>query len=190
MKVTVISSSPNEIGLTNSCVEICLDELKKQGYETLNICLNKYNIKKCEACGERGWGTCLEKHVCRIEEDEFAKLQNEINQSDALIIITPVYFWEMSESAKTFFDRLRRCEAFNDDALLQGKEMICIACAGGSGNGTENCLNSMGILAKFLKMKIIENIGVTRFNFEEKKMNIIESTNKLINKGIINKDNK
>lgn len=30
MKVVIISSSPNKIGLTNSCVDICLETLKKE----------------------------------------------------------------------------------------------------------------------------------------------------------------
>ena len=86
----------------------------------------------------------------------------------------------MSESAKTFFDRFRRCEAFNENASLIGKQMLCIAAAGGSGNGTKNCLNSMNLLAKFLKIKVVDNIGITKFNFEDKKDNIVESTLKLI----------
>lgn len=55
---------------------------------------------------------------------------------DAYVFITPVYFHEMSESAKTFFDRLKRCDAFNDDSKIKGKKIVCIACAGGSGSGT------------------------------------------------------
>ena len=49
---------------------------------------------------------------------------------DAYVFVTPVYFHEMSESAKTFFDRLKR---FNDNSKIKGKKIVCIACAGGSG---------------------------------------------------------
>lgn len=179
MKICIISSSPNKIGLTNSCVDVCRDTLTKANIETEWIVLNKYDIKKCEACGNRGWGMCLNEHKCKIDDD-FNELQEKIQEFDAMILVSPVYFYEMSESAKTFFDRFKRCQSFNENTQLKNKKMLCIACAGGSGDGTENTLNSMKILAKFLHMKVIDFIGITKKNFEEEKTNIINSTNKLL----------
>ena len=129
MKTMIISSSPNRIGLTNSCVDTCIKTLQELNVETKWIVLNQYNIKKCEACGKRGWGICLEEHICRMEDD-FNNLQEEMGEYDNFIIVSPVYFYEMSESAKTFFDRLKR---FNDNSKIKGKKIVCIACAGGSG---------------------------------------------------------
>ena len=45
MKVVIISASPNEIGLTNSCVNVCMETLKKENIETEWIWLNTYNLK-------------------------------------------------------------------------------------------------------------------------------------------------
>lgn len=171
MKVVIISSSPNKVGLTNSCVDICAEALNRENVETEWICLNHYNIKKCEACGDRGWGICLQQHKC-LMDDDFNTLQEKIQEYDTMIVISPVYFYEMSESAKTFFDRLKRCQSFNDDWKLKDKKMLCIACAGGSGDGTEPTLNSMKILAKFLHMDVVDYIGVTRRNLEEQKENV------------------
>lgn len=121
---------------------------------------------------------CLEEHKCKMEDD-FNALKEKIDEYDAMIIVSPVYFYEMSESAKTFFDRLKRCESFDENSKLKGKKMLCIACAGGSGDGTENTLNSMKILAKFLHMEVVECVSVTRMNFEEIKGQIVEGTKKL-----------
>ena len=179
MKTMIISSSPNKIGLTNSCVDICIKTLQDLNVQTKWIVLNQYNIKKCEACGKRGWGICLEEHICRIEDD-FNKLQEEIGEYDNFIIVSHVYFYEMSESAKTFFDRLKRCQSFNENSKIKDKEMLCIACAGGSGDGTENTLHSMKNLAKFLHTEVVDYIGITKKNFESKKERIAESTKKLL----------
>ena len=178
MKVLILSFSnnqvnedsyiPNKIGLTFSCVEECEKELKRLGNEVEHICINKKNIKKCLACGKRGWGICLEEHKC-IQNDNFNEIYDYMSNFDAYIFITPVYFWEMSESAKTFFDRLKRCDAFNDDSKIKGKKIVCIACAGGSGNGTEETLKSFDILDHFLKTKMIGRISVTKANFESQK---------------------
>ncbi len=181
MKILILSFSsnqvnedsyiPNKIGLTFSCVEECEKELKRLGNEVEHICMNKKNIKKCLACGKRGWGICLEEHKC-IQKDNFNEIYEYMSEFDAYIFITPVYFWEMSESAKTFFDRLKRCDAFNDNSKIKGKKIICMACAGGSGNGTEETLKSFDILDHFLKTEMIGRIPITKFTFEKQKEEI------------------
>lgn len=188
MKVLILSFSanevnedsyiPNKIGLTFSCVEECEKEVKKLGDQVEHICINKKNIKKCLACGKRGWGICLEEHKC-IQKDDFNDIYEYMNNFDAYIFITPVYFWEMSESAKTFFDRLKRCDAFNDNSKIKGKKIICIACAGGSGNGTEETLKSFDTLDHFLKTEMVGRIPVTRFTFESQKEEIKKAVNSL-----------
>ena len=92
-----------------------------------------------------------------------------MNNFDAYIFVTPVYFWEMSESAKTFFDRLKRCDAFNNNSKIKGKKIVCIACAGGSGRGTEETLKSFDILNHFLNTEMVGRIPVTKANFENQK---------------------
>ena len=181
MKVLILSFSnnlvnedsyiPNKIGLTFSCVEECEKGLKKLGIEVEHICINKKNIKKCLACGKRGWGICLDEHKC-IQKDDFNDIYEYMNGFDAYIFITPVYFWEMSESAKTFFDRLKRCDAFNDNSKIKEKKIICIA-------GTEETLKSFDILNHFLKTKMVGRIPVTRFTFEEQKEKIQKVINSL-----------
>ena len=48
MKAMIISSTPNKIGLTNSCVDICIKTLQELNVETKWVVLNQYNIKKME----------------------------------------------------------------------------------------------------------------------------------------------
>lgn len=167
-KVNKDSFIPNKLGLTFACLDVCKKELEKLGYETEHICVNKKNIRRCLACGERGWGNCLQNHQC-ILKDDFNELYSYMSSFDVYVFLTPVYFWEMSESAKTFFDRLKRCDAFNDNSKIRGKKIVCIACAGGSGNGTEETLKSFDILSHFLKTEMHGRIPVTRFNFEQQK---------------------
>ena len=173
-KVNEDSFIPNKQGLTFSCMEECEKELNRIGYEVEHICINKKNINRCLACGNRGWGICLEQHKC-IVKDDFNTTYDYMKQFDAYIFITPVYFWEMSESAKTFFDRLKRCDAFNDDSMIKGKKIISIACAGGSGNGTEETLKSFDILNHFLETEMVGRIPVTKFTFDEQKEQIKKS---------------
>lgn len=184
MKVLILSFSsnqvnedsfiPNKIGLTFSYVEECEKQLKTLKYEYEHICINKKNIKKCLACGKRGWGICLDEHIC-IQKDDFNEIYKYLENFDAYVFITPVYFHEMSESAKTFFDRLKRCDAFNDNSKIKGKKIVCIACAGGSGSGTEETLKSFDTLNYFLGTEMYSRIPVTKANFENQKVIISDA---------------
>lgn len=168
---------PNKMGLTFSCVEVCRKYLTDRNQEVEHICINKKNINKCYACGKRGWGICGDEHKC-IQKDDFNELYRYMENFDLYILITPVYFHEMSESAKTFFDRLKRCDAFNDNSKIHGKKTINIACAGGSGSGTEETLKAFDTLNYFLKTEMIGRFPVTKLNFEEQKNKIIEAIEK------------
>lgn len=168
---------PNKMGLTFSCVEVCENYLKENNLDVEHICINKKNINKCFACGKRGWGICGDKHIC-VQKDDFNDIYDHMSDFDLYIFITPVYFHEMSESAKCFFDRLKRCDAFNENSKIKGKKCICIACAGGSGRGTETTLNSFDILNHFLNTEMIGRIPVTKFDFEKQKEEIIKAIEK------------
>lgn len=179
-RVNEDSFVPNKIGLTFSCVKECEEQFRFQGDDVEHICINKKDIKKCNACGERGWGICAQKHIC-VQKDDFNDVYEHMGEFDAYVFITPVYFHEMSESAKTFFDRLKRCDAFNEHSKIKGKKIVCIACAGGSGNGTEETLKAFDILSYFLKTEMVGRIAVTKFNFEEQKNEMRESLGRIDN---------
>src|SRR5512139_4183410 len=106
MNVLVISSSPNDGGLTAACAVAAVEGVRLGGGQAEEIRLNDLHVGMCQACGN-GWGTCLSEHKCQTEDD-FQALHARLLQTDACILVTPVYWGEMSESAKAFADRLRR----------------------------------------------------------------------------------
>ena len=161
MKITIITSSPNKNGLTAACAKEAKDGALLNDAIVSLICLNDLNIPSCSACNN-AWGSCRNEHKCQVEDD-FQKTHLSLKDSDALIIISPVYWGELSESAKNFFDRLRRCEATNgDDNILAGKPIICVAAAGGSGNGTISCLESMERFVTHLRAVKYDFISITQ----------------------------
>jgi len=81
-----------------------------------------------------------------------------------LVLVTPVYWGEWSESAKAFTDRLRRCEATRgDESGLAGKPVIAVAAAGGSGGGTITCLLSMENWIHHVRARKFDLIPITRW---------------------------
>ncbi len=167
MKIMILTSSPNNDGLTAACGEEAKIGVEMSSANASIINLNTLNIPSCHACGN-GWGTCLNKHTCQVEDD-FQKLHTTMTQADAYIIITPVYWGDMSESLKAFIDRLRRCEASNGEKNnLFGKPFICVAAPGGTGNGCISCLASFERFVDHVKGVKYDFIGVTKRNKDYK----------------------
>lgn len=90
-----------------------------------------------------------------------------MGEVDGYVVVTPVYFGDMSESVKTFFDRLRRCEANRfmreKGNKIQKKPFIYVAAAGSSGNGTLSCLTSMERL--FLHLNNMDYTNLPKFDY-------------------------
>lgn len=120
MKVIAIQSSSNTDGLTSTLAQAVLKGAESEGGKTELVHLNKLNIKQCIAC-ETGWGRCRQEGIC-ILVDDFENLRQKIAESDALIFATPVYFGDLSESARTFLDRAKTNRSFQQEELLQRKE--------------------------------------------------------------------
>ena len=167
MKVIVISSSPNEDGLTAACAAAAAEGVRLGGGQVEEVRLNDLNVGMCQACGN-GWGTCLADHECQTEDD-FQALHARVRQADAYVLVTPVYWGEMSESAKALTDRLRRCEATRDDeSSLFGKPVVAVAAAGGSGGGMVSCLTSMERWIGHVRARVFDLIPVNRWSRDYK----------------------
>lgn len=167
MEILVISASPNTDGLTAACAAAALDGFSTAGASAEEVRLTDLNLGACEQC-DNGWGTCRTEHQCQVEDD-FQALHARVVAADALALVTPVYWGEMSESAKAFTDRLRRCEASRgDESGLAGKAVLSVAAAGGSGNGMISCLASMERWMQHIRARTWDLIPVNRWSREYK----------------------
>jgi multimeric flavodoxin WrbA len=170
MNLIVIQSSPNDDGLSSACASAAAQGARQAGATVEEVELNGLKVGMCQAC-DRGWGECSSNHECQVE-DGFQALHQRILAADGLVIVTPVYWGEMSESAKALTDRLRRCEATRDreagGSRLGGKPYIAVAAAGGSGNGTITCLGSMERWGQHVSARVFDLITVNRWTREYK----------------------
>jgi multimeric flavodoxin WrbA len=175
MKILLLSSSPNHDGLTAACTTAIAEGITASGGVADIALLNDLDVGMCRAC-DRGWGTCLEDHRCKTEDD-FGALHERVAKADGYALITPVYWGEMSESAKAFTDRLRRCEATREreKSVLSAKPVLAIAAAGGGGGGMITCLASMERWIQHVQARTFDLIGVNRWSREYKLVAIREA---------------
>ena len=154
------------IALENSSLFLCRYAIEQPHLEHIlvqveEIHLNAKKLEHCRACGN-GWGTCNKKGTCVIQDD-FAGIYKTISEADGIVWISAVYWSEMTECFKAFFDRLRRCDAAHNHFLAE-KRCILAACAGGTGRGTQECLQQMERGLVHMGMRTYDRISVVRYN--------------------------
>lgn len=159
MRVVALQTSPHENGLTATMAAAALAGAESLGAGVELIHLRHRRIESCLAC-EGGWGRCRSQGECVIE-DEFAAIRRTLEEADALVIATPVYFGEVSEVTKSFLDRLRRCE-WGGGARLKGKPALAISAAGGSGGGVVSALAQLERYLQVLQIPAVDLITVTQ----------------------------
>lgn len=174
MSLLILWASPNKDGLTASCAISAEKGAKEVGEKVEVIQLNQKKIDRCLVCGT-GYGNCnTEEHTC-VLRDDFSDIANTVYNAEKIIFITPVYYGEMSEPMKAFFDRLRRCDA--KSGRISGKKGICIAAAGGSGNGAVDCLMQMNKYMNNVGIEVKDRIPVIKFS-KDYMLKAIESATK------------
>jgi multimeric flavodoxin WrbA len=178
LKVIGIQSSPNIDGLTSKTAQAVLRGFGAEGGETELVNLNEMGLEHCIAC-DNGWGRCRREGTC-ILEDRFQELREKVEEADALVFSTPVYWHDISESAKAFLDRLRRCETHSGFRNLAGKRAIGIASAGGSGNGAARALYLLEDYLKRLGFDVFDLVTITQKN-KGHKLGMLEEAGRRLN---------
>jgi len=143
-----------------------LKGIRAEGGDAELVHLNGLDVKPCIAC-DGGWGKCRSEGICIIEDD-FEKLRSKIKEADAVVFATPVYWHDLSESAKVFLDRLRRCETYKGFKDFAGKRAIGIASAGGSGRGAVRALYNLEDYLRRLGFEIFDLVAVTQLSKDHK----------------------
>ncbi len=109
MTVLGIVGSKRKKGNTSTLVQKTLDTIKAEGIETNLIFLGDYDIKSCHGCEG-----CKDTFKCVIKDD-MQKLYPLILESDAIVLGSPTYFYNISSDMKAFLERCYNFEVFAED---------------------------------------------------------------------------
>ncbi len=168
MKLVVISGSRNADGQTARAASAFVRGAEAAGAQSEVFYLPKLDIQHCRQCEDSGWGLCIKEGRC-VAQDDFSMLVAKIIDADAVAFATPVYWSDLSESLKSFLDRLRRiCWHENGEKGLQGKRAVGICVAGGGGGGAPTCCVSLEKILHTCGMDMIDMIPARRQNLEMK----------------------
>ena len=160
-KVIGLVGSPSRDGLTNKLVAAALEGAVRGGAAAELIQMSEFVVAACKDC--LPW-VCKDNLKCTYEDEGFEHLSHKILDCDALILGTPVYWWDTSALVKYLILKMFRLYARS--APLQGLPALGIAVAGGTGNGLVSGLRPVYHFFQILQMRAIDPLPVTRFNLD------------------------
>jgi multimeric flavodoxin WrbA len=99
MLVLGLNGSPRRLGNSETLLKEALRGTEAEGANVLQFNLAFMEISPCEACEE-----CFRDGEC-VLLDEMCRLYDVLDQADAMIISSPIYFSGMSSQLKIVVDR-------------------------------------------------------------------------------------
>lgn len=132
MKVLLINGSPNKNGCTYTALREVADTLEKNAIETEILYLGKKPISGCIACMQ-----CQKTGKCGIN-DQVNKVLEQLENIDAIVIGSPVYYAGPTGQVTAFLDRLFFCS----DSRMAGKlGASVVSCRRGGASAAFDRLN-------------------------------------------------
>lgn len=97
MKTLIITGSPRK-GMYSDRIATVIKEIK--GGDIVHLREKKISpCRGCDACKRNDGALC-------IYRDDMAPLYEEFTSSDTVVLLSPVYWWQVTAQMKTFIDRL------------------------------------------------------------------------------------
>lgn len=139
MKIVSIIGSPRPAGNTSYLVDQALQEAAAHGVETEKIMLTKYRVNPC-----LGHEKCASFSACK-QDDDAPWILDKFISADAVILGSPVYYYNMTAQMKAFVDRNYFLYTHDISPRMLCGGLIVI----GGGAGLEHTVRA---LRRFLKL--------------------------------------
>ena len=156
-----IVGSPNKQGRTNELVRAVLDGAARAGAETELVQMADHVVAACRDCLSR---VCQENLKCTFGDEAFEYLSRKVLDCGALVLGTPVYFWDTTGMVKYFI--LKMFRVYASSAPLKGLPALGITVAGMTGNGLISGLRPVYHFFQIMQMRPLEPLPATRFHFD------------------------
>jgi multimeric flavodoxin WrbA len=155
-----IVGSPHRDGMTFQMVDSALRAAAKAGAEVELVQLADHVVAPCRDCDP--W-ECMISLKCRYPDPAFDYLSRRLLECGALVIGTPVYWWDASAMVRYLI--LKMFRVYAPSGPLAGLPAFGISVAGGSGNGLVSGLRPLYHFFQILQMRALPPQPVTRFNW-------------------------
>ncbi len=188
MKILTVMGSPRKKGNSYRAARKMEEQLKKHGsYEFEYLFLKDTNLEICRGCFN-----CVSKGIdlCPLRDDREI-IQEKMDESDGLILVSPVYVMTVPALLKNFIDRLAYlCHR----PAYQGKKAMILCTSAGS--GLKETLSYMEMIAGAWGYNVTGKCGLITapwpptVNMEKKNNRKLQKTAQIFSKSLQSKDKK
>jgi len=105
MNVIAINASPRKTKNTGTLLAKALEGAASKGAQTELVHLYDLQFKGCVSCFACKVKNCKTPGIC-LYKDELSPILEKCMQADAIILGSPVYFWDVTGEMRSFLERL------------------------------------------------------------------------------------
>jgi len=168
-QVLGLVGSPNRDGRTYQIVAAALDGAARAGAHVELVQMADHVVEACRDC--LPW-ECKTTLKCAYPDPAFEYLSEKVLRCGALVLGTPIYWWDTTGMVRYFILKMFRIYARS--APLAGLPAVGIGIAGGTGNGLVSGLRPVYHFFQMLQMRALEPVPVTRFNWDAARSRVAE----------------
>lgn len=119
-RIVSINGSIRINGNTDTILKSILDGAESSGAFIKQFVLREKNINDCKGCY-----SCYKSNRCSINDD-MQEIHQDIQNSDLIILASPMYWWGVTGLMKTFIDRLYLYYPKRNEHLIAGKKILIV----------------------------------------------------------------
>ena len=119
-RAILINGSLRVKGNTDIIIESLLE-----GAENTDVAIKQFVLRDKKINGCKGCYYCYDNNTCSIKDD-MQEIHHEMQQSDLIILASPMYWWGVTGLMKTFIDRLYLYYPKRNGHLVAGKKLILV----------------------------------------------------------------
>lgn len=125
-KVVVFKGSPRKNGYTAKLLEQVVKGAESKGAEIIEFDLNNSEIRGCQGCFY-----CRTHDGCAVK-DYLQPMYESINEADAIVFGSPIYYYQITGQARVWLDRTFPMLGNNFEPRHPGKKLLMIFAQGSS----------------------------------------------------------
>jgi multimeric flavodoxin WrbA len=134
--ILIFKGSPREKGNSSILADNAAEGAQAAGAEVETFSLHQMKIRPCDACD-----TCQETGVC-VLKDDMQLLYPKLQEAEAILVASPIYWFTMSAQTKLFIDRWYALESSQGNAL-KGKKFGIILTYGDTDPYSSGAINAI-----------------------------------------------
>ena len=157
LKAVSVIASPRKNGNCKQIVDIITETLQEEGSTNSVYFVDDLDISPCQACR-----ACknMEKPTKCVIKDDFIKIMDEVEESDAFIFAAPNYFGEISAQGLIFINRFYSMTKTTPNQLKNKPKCIIIHTYGASEGHYDEYIKKRARVFNSIGCEVIEVLSV------------------------------